>query len=80
MKLYPNPTTGKMTLECNLQENQSGLLLIYNLTGNIIGSYQLTTGSKTVVINVETLQAGMYQYQVIVDGKRAQIDKLIIIK
>jgi hypothetical protein len=80
MKLYPNPSTGKMTLECNLQDNESGTLNVYDLTGHLVSAYKLVTGAKIMTVNAETLQPGVYQYEVLVNGKSASKDKLIIIK
>jgi hypothetical protein len=80
IKIYPNPSTGKITLECNLQDNESGILLLYNLTGKFVASYKLPQGSKTLPVNAEKLQSGIYQYEVIINGKTVKKDKLTIIK
>jgi len=80
MKLYPNPGNGKITLECGLESNESALLRIYDLSGKPAGSYTIDPGTKTFYIDAGMLQPGMYQYEIIVNGKTAQRNKLVIMK
>jgi hypothetical protein len=80
MKVYPNPTTGKITLACGLVDNESGWMQIYDLKGNLVKSFHLSNGTKTAHLDAGSLQPGLYQYRIIVNGKTRQEDKLIIIK
>jgi hypothetical protein len=80
VKLYPNPNNGEMILECNLQDQESGNLIIYSLTGKILKNLSLSVGTKTLTINAEELQAGMYLYEVRINGKESKKNKLTIIK
>jgi hypothetical protein len=79
-KLYPNPNDGTMTLECNLQENESAELIIYNLTGNVVKSIQAMQGAKTLNIEASDLKTGMYLYELRVNGTAGKKNKLTIIK
>jgi hypothetical protein len=80
IKLYPNPNNGEMTLDCNLQDTENGSLVIYSLTGKIIKLVQLSSGTKSLRINAQELQAGMYLYEVHINGKESKKNKLTIIK
>jgi hypothetical protein len=79
IKIFPNPSNGNFTLESNLQNNESGWIMIYNLTGSLVGRYQITHETKTD-LNTQNLSPGIYQYQVLINGFPIKKDKLIIIK
>ena len=80
MKLYPNPNAGSMTLESNLNDGESGILFIYDLTGKLVSKYNLANGTKSLGIDAHSLNPGTYVYEVIVNGKPIKKDKLTIIK
>lgn len=80
MRLFPNPTQGNLTLECNLAENQSGELVLYDLAGKLIRRYNLAMGAKAVSIDAQSVPTGMYICEIFVDGKSIKKDKLSIIK
>jgi hypothetical protein len=79
-KLYPNPNTGAMTFDYELAETETGVFLIYDMTGRIVAKYSLNKESKSLSIKEEGLQNGLYFYSVIVNGITRKSDKLIIIK
>jgi hypothetical protein len=79
-KLYPNPTTGNMYLECNLKDQQSGKLIIYSVAGEIVKEIFIAPGTKTLNINASSLESGIYLYETRINGKAGLKDKLIIIK
>jgi hypothetical protein len=79
-KLYPNPNTGNMFLECNLKDLESGNLIIYSITGEVVKEYYITPGTTKMNINAEFLKAGVYLYETRINGKTELKDKLIIIK
>ncbi|MBL0328689.1 MAG: T9SS type A sorting domain-containing protein [Bacteroidetes bacterium] len=80
IKLYPNPNNGVMTLECNLLDTENGKLTIYDITGKFIRTYTLANGTKQLTVDAQLLEAGIYLYDVIVDGKKIEINKFAIIK
>ena len=80
MKLYPNPNNGNMTLECNLLQNETGVLNIYDVTGKLMQTYKLTDNSKSVVVNAQSLPTGLYLYEINVNGRQMRKEKLTIIK
>lgn len=80
VKLYPNPPNGNLTLEYNLQENESGELIIYSLAGIAVKSAYLNSGLKALNIDAYDLQSGMYLYELKINGKAGRKNKLMIIK
>jgi OOP family OmpA-OmpF porin len=80
LKLYPNPNNGTMTLECNLQEHESAELIIFSLTGKPVKSIPMFQGAKILSIEASDLKAGIYLYELRVNGKAGKKSKLTIIK
>jgi hypothetical protein len=77
-QLYPNPSDGNLTLEYD--SNEFGELIIYSMTGKVVKTLVLTNGIKTLAIDVQDLQAGMYLYEIRINGKETKTNKLTIIK
>jgi len=78
--VYPNPNNGSFTVEYNLSQGQVGVLSIYNLLGQKINDYTLDVASSKMNITDNVLNNGMYVYVIMLDGRIAKRDKLIIIK
>jgi type IX secretion system substrate protein len=79
-RLYPNPNNGNMTLGCNLNEKETGTLLIYDLSGRLVDKKSISSGTKVLAIDVKVLESGTYLYEIIVNNKQTKIDKFIVIK
>jgi hypothetical protein len=79
-RIYPNPNDGQMQAEYSLKENESGLLEIFDLSGNKLSSYRLNSGPNSFVINENKLQPGIYLYKVIINGAETEVRKLVIVK
>lgn len=80
VKLYPNPSNGNITLEYELENNEKGVLTIFDIAGKLLQTYQLIENSKSILIDAQGLNAGMYLYEININGKKVQRDKLMIIK
>ncbi|HEX8516181.1 MAG TPA: T9SS type A sorting domain-containing protein [Bacteroidia bacterium] len=80
IKLYPNPNDGSMTLECNLEDPETGELIIYSLTGKPLKSYPLSEGMKVIQIDASVLGSGLYLYEFKIDGQFSKNGKLSVIK
>lgn len=80
VRLFPNPNDGNMTLRYNFSTDQSGTLKIYDLIGKLVGVFNLPNGDKILNITTENLKAGIYQFEILIDGQRRYTDKLVIVK
>lgn len=80
ISIYPNPSTGKVTIKCNFNETENGTLKIYDLGGNLVANYLLPSGTISKDINCEFLKAGTYQYEIFIGSKSVFSSKLILIK
>jgi hypothetical protein len=80
VKLYPNPNNGEMTLEYSLNESETGILNLYDVTGKSLEQISLNSKFHKLILNETSLQAGVYYYSILVNNKPVQTEKLIIIK
>ena len=59
MKIYPNPTTEKVTLEIsNMERLQTGEFKLFSLTGQLLQTHPVH--SETTIISLATLPKGAY--------------------
>lgn len=58
-KLYPNPTTGAVTLE--LAQHTTGAIEVRDLSGRLLGSQTLEASELRQPLDVKSLSAGLYQ-------------------
>jgi ligand-binding sensor domain-containing protein len=77
--LYPNPSSGNITVRYSLKPSDKGKLVIYDVTGKLIADYLLESSKGQMQVSSD-LKNGIYFYQVIVNGGVVKSDKLIIIK
>ncbi len=79
-KLYPNPSSGQVTLDYVLQENETGELGIYSSAGIAIKKYTFANNNNSLNVNESTLKSGTYIYAIKVNGQLVKMDKLVIVK
>jgi len=75
-KIYPNPTTGKITLEIRDGSTSSDAgVIIYNMMGKQVynNSY---SGSPRSEISLEKMPSGIYMFLIIKDGRK-EMNKII---
>ena len=70
IKIYPNPTTGKFTIEMQIAEDQEFVFLILNLLGQEVYATRekLLSGIYRKDIDIQNLPKGMYVLQVATDN------------
>ncbi|OPX25415.1 MAG: hypothetical protein B1H05_03870, partial [Candidatus Cloacimonas sp. 4484_140] len=82
----PNPVIESTKISFNLHETAKVELNIYNLKGQLVKSlYSGFASSKTLVWNGKdengkNLQAGVYLYKLLINGKIADTKKLVLMK
>jgi len=62
INLYPNPNNGTMMLDYSINDDAS--LEITDITGNLLGTYNLPATETTMKVQSNNLQNGMYLYRV----------------
>jgi hypothetical protein len=78
MRLYPNPNNGSMIIEYKIV--QDGILEIRDVSGKLVGKYELNSSLKSISVNANELANGIYYVTLIVNTNKVKIDKLVIIK
>jgi len=78
--LYPNPNTGSMTLDYMLEKDESGIMVINDITGRNVAEYTLNANSNFVVINENRLKNGIYYYSIFVNGVLLKSNRIVVIK
>ena len=77
--LYPNPTTGDMTLVWQLAETEQGEVEVYDLSGRIVLRTALQSGN-THKVNTVMLQNGTYLLRVVINGHPVQTGRIVVLK
>ena len=68
MKIYPNPTTEKITLEIsNFEKLQTGVFKLYNLNGQLLK--ECPVHSVSTELSLAGLSAGVYLLKVFMNDK-----------
>jgi hypothetical protein len=77
---FPNPASQKADITYNLGNSpyNSASLVVYNSIGAVISKQELTERQGLVAISVSNLNAGIYMYAILVDGKAVSTKRLIV--
>ncbi len=71
MELFPNPAEGELNIAYVAKGNKSTSVKIVDLLGKVVSEHKIhsVAGENLVVVSTENLAPGLYNAQVIVDGK-----------
>ena len=75
--LFPNPTTGKLTLRFDGATPKKGQLQILDLYGRVVQKQSLAAGLSEQMLSIEALPAGVYFVNVLDAGIPIWIGKVI---
>lgn len=76
---YPNPANSFVSMKYDIYDHaKDGRILIYDMLGKTVKEQLLIDKKGTTRINVEDLNAGVYFYSFLVDGKAIATKKLVI--
>ncbi|MEL6134206.1 MAG: tail fiber domain-containing protein [Bacteroidota bacterium] len=77
----PNPFTEQTTIRYNLPQTfESATLFVYDMNGRQVNRFNNLTRKGSLTIEGSTLDAGMYIYSLIVDGKEIATKRMILTK
>lgn len=76
LKIYPNPSSGLITIEANANFSEEMSIKVVNTMGQII--YSETMESSTKIIDLRDIKAGMYYLSIV--GNVAMHSEVIVIK
>ena len=77
IKTYPNPANNLINFNY-LNISNNSYITIHDITGKEVGNVNLNANMNSVAYNTSKLQAGIYFYNVFVDGIKTKTNKFII--
>lgn len=78
--VFPNPTSGNLSIAFSLNEYKSINLEIFDVQGKLLNSYKLNPEDKTTTIDNLDLENGIYFYIIKGDEKTLMSKKLVVVK
>jgi hypothetical protein len=69
---------GQITIEYKLNTAEKGRLLINDIYGNIVASYNLNTETSRMTTILPKMAIGIYTYKLIIDEQQKFIGKLVV--
>jgi hypothetical protein len=78
--IYPNPNNGNMQLYYAISEVDLGMVNIYTVLGEKVANYTLSSNTNSLKIELNHLANGIYFYEVIVNNKKVNANKISINK
>lgn len=66
--VYPNPAKNNVNISLNIEDNTTGTIQVYELSGSIIYSKEIKNIKKGQNISIRKLKKGTYMAKVIYDG------------
>jgi len=76
---YPNPFNPITKIQFDIKENETGILSIYNIKGQIIESHQFESGLHNYIWNASVQSSGMYLYKLETESV-IQTRKMLLLK
>lgn len=77
VKIFPNPTTGDMTVKISPSPIDNGMVKIVNVNGQILVSEKIPDGQEKHTLSLAHLPTGLYFVQVFENDVLVWIDKIV---
>ena len=77
-RLYPNPARTTVYYESELNDNENGLLELYDMLGNKLSAYTLNHGKNKITIGALNYARGVYMVKVNITDRQPEFIKLIL--
>lgn len=79
LKVYPNPTSGLLTLEYSIANTDKAEVVITDVFGKLVKRV-LLTGNKKSTVDIGALPAAVYFYRYLVNNATENTGKIVLIK
>lgn len=78
----PNPFKGVTTIHFQLKEQCEGSIKVISSIGKIVKEihYSKTAGSHNIELDMSRLPIGIYYYSMVINGKRTDTKKMVVVK
>ena len=80
LQVYPNPSTGFVTLEYKLDSEAQGVIEVKDISGKTIHSVSTNGKQNQLTIVTEKWQKGVYIATLKIDGKSIESVKFTLVK
>lgn len=77
-EFHPNPTYSTTVLEYQLEPNQEAELFVVDMLGNRVAQIPFSAQDGELVLETAELKTGLYFANILLDGKLAEIKRLIV--
>ena len=76
----PNPFNPITSIKFDIEDNETGILSVYNLKGQLIESQQYESGNHNFVWDASDLSSGLYFYKLVIKNKPVAVKKCLLLK
>ncbi len=80
LKVYPNPANNRVNILVNLEKNETGMIKIMDINGNILEKRNVGKESNLYKINTESFVSGIYFIKYNSNTGIRKLEKLIILR
>ena len=80
LKVYPNPANNRVNILVNLEKNETGMIKIMDINGNILEKRNVGKESNKYKINTESFVSGIYFIKYNSNTGIRKMEKLIILR
>lgn len=77
---FPNPTSGNISINIEVQEGSSGEFQLFDLSGRLVKSWQFTGGEGLYTFDASSITTGTYIYNVTVNRDMIMSERIVIIR
>lgn len=78
--ISPNPSSAQANLFLNLDEQETGELVLHDLTGRVVLTYAIVPDKTAQIINLDAVNAGAYVYSIHTQNGFSYTGKLTVVK
>jgi len=75
---YPVPADSEIHLPVSLDSNNSGVVSVFSIQGQKMGSYKIGENDKSFRLNTQSFPSGTYIYQIAIDNRVINGNKFIV--
>jgi len=80
IEIYPNPSSGKVTINCILEEGESAIVRIVDTMGKFVKSQELKSGNNKVSLSSAKFSNGLYNFIITTSNGRTFNNKILLNK
>jgi hypothetical protein len=79
LEAYPNPVSNNLTIYYSLDRNTENVRIdVYDIVGQIIRTYALSSNEGQLKVNVDDLNSGVYFYAIKIDEETVRTERVIV--